>query len=84
MALKKIGGKDFARSRSFKDLAINFAKNPFTDDVSVINNENAIKQAVRNLILTTPGEKPFQPLVGSRVNDLLFELFYAFSDNSLE
>jgi len=84
MALKKIGGKDFARSRSFKDLAINFAKNPFTDDVSAINNENAIKQAVRNLILTTPGEKPFQPLVGSRVNDLLFEPLDAFTANALE
>ena len=84
MALKQVGGKDFARSRSFKDLAINFAKNPFTDDVSAIKNENAIKQAIRNLILTTPGEKPFQPLVGSRVNDLLFEPLDAFTANALE
>lgn len=84
MALKQVGGKDFARSRSFKDLAINFAKNPFTDDVSAIKNENAIKQAIKNLILTTPGEKPFQPLVGSRVNDLLFEPLDAFTANALE
>ena len=48
-------------------------KNSFTDDVSTKKNDNAIKQAVRNLILTRPGEKPFQPNKGSAVQGLLFE-----------
>lgn len=44
------------------------------DDLIALKNENAIARSIRNLILTTPGEKPFQPLVGSRVSALLFEL----------
>ena len=39
---------------------------------------------IKNLILTTPGEKPFQPLVGSRVNDLLFEPLDPFTADSLQ
>ena len=84
MALRKIAGKDFKKSRRFVDLAISFAKNPFTDDASVVKNDNSIKQSVKNLILTTPGEKPFQPLIGSRVNDLLFEPLDPFTADSLK
>jgi phage baseplate assembly protein W len=84
MALKSIGGNTFKKSRSFKDVAVNFSKNPFTDDLSVVNNDNSIKQAVKNLILTSPGEKPFQPLVGSAVNRLLFEPLDAFTADAVE
>ena len=83
MALKKIGGSDLKRSRSFKDFSINFSKNPFTDDLSIVNNDNSIKQAVKNIILTSPGEKPFQPLVGSSVNRLLFEPLDAFTADTI-
>ena len=83
MSLKKISGSNLKKSRSFKDLSINFSKNPFTDDLSVVNNDNSIKQAVKNLILTSPGEKPFQPLVGSSVNSLLFEPLDAFSVDTI-
>ena len=72
MALKQITGKQFKKSRSFLDLNIALSRNPFTDDISTVKNDNAIKQSVKNLVLTTPGEKPFQPLIGSKINDLLF------------
>jgi|TARA_R100000030_G_scaffold60221_1_gene45444 phage baseplate assembly protein W len=84
MSLKRIGGADFKKSKSFKDFSTNFARNPFTDDLSVVTNDNSIKQAVKNLILTTPGEKPFQPLVGSSVNSLLFEPLDAFTVDTIE
>ena len=83
MALKKIGGSDLKRSKSFKDFSVNFARNPFTDDLSIVNNDNSIKQAVKNIILTSPGEKPFQPLVGSSVNRLLFEPLDAFTADTI-
>ena len=83
MTLKKIGGSNLKRSRSFKDLSVNFDKNPFTDDLSVVNNDNSIKQAIKNLILTAPGEKPFQPLVGSSVSQLLFEPLDAFTADTI-
>ena len=38
---------------------------------------------MKNLILTAPGEKPFQPLVGSSVRDLLFEPLDAFTVDTL-
>jgi phage baseplate assembly protein W len=62
-------------SRSFKDVSLAFSRNPLTADINILKNENAIKNAVKNIILTKPGEKLFEPLFGSRVNDLLFENF---------
>jgi hypothetical protein len=58
--------------------------NPFTKDIYKVTNENSIKQAVKNLVLTVPGEKPFQPLVGSRVNELLFEPLDAFTADAIK
>lgn len=73
MALKDISNRDFKKSRSFKDISTNLVRNPFTKDVSAVSNEDAIKQAVKNLVLTVPGEKLFNPRYGSRVSQLLFE-----------
>jgi phage baseplate assembly protein W len=83
MALKQITGKQFKKSRSFLDLNIALSRNPFTDDISTVKNDNAIKQSVKNLVLTTPGEKPFQPLIGSKINDLLFEPLDAFTSDAI-
>jgi phage baseplate assembly protein W len=83
MALKPISGKDVKRSKSFKDFNVSFARNLFTDDVSAVTNENSIKQSIKNLILTVPGEKPFQPLVGSRVYELLFEPLDPFTVDAI-
>ena len=84
MALKEIGPREQKTSQAFKDIAMAFGKNHFTDDVNIVKNEESIKQSVRNLILTTPGEKPFQPLTGSRVNELLFEPLDPFTADSLQ
>ena len=65
-------------SRSFKDLSIGMLANPNTEDFSVVKNENAIKQSVRNLILTEFGERPFAPQNGSRLRSMLFENFDVF------
>ncbi|MBU38047.1 MAG: hypothetical protein CMA59_00830 [Euryarchaeota archaeon] len=71
-------------SRGFKDLAVSFKANPSTGDFGVVKNENAIKQSVRNLILTQFGERPFQEEIGSRVNTLLFEPWDPFSVDALK
>ena len=60
-------------SKGFLDVSASFQVNPINNDVIVTRNENAIARALRNLIFTIPGEKPFQPLVGSNVTGLLFE-----------
>ena len=84
MALKTITSGDFKKSRAFADIIMSFKRNPFTDDASIVRNDNAIKQAIKNLILTTPGEKPFQPTVGSKVMDMLFEPLDPFTADAVK
>lgn len=84
MALKTITSGDFKKSRAFADVLMSFKRNPFTDDASIVRNDNAIKQAIKNLILTTPGEKPFQPTVGSKVMDMLFEPLDPFTADAVK
>jgi len=70
-------------SRSFKDLSFNFTKNPVTNDIVVLKNEEAIKQSVKNLILTKINERPFRPLLGTNTTSFLFELGPEVAANSL-
>lgn len=65
-------------SRQFRDFGIGMKSNPNTEDFSVVKNENAIKQSMKNLLLTEFGERPFQPTTGSRVRSMLFENFDIF------
>jgi phage baseplate assembly protein W len=71
-------------SRGYKDLSISFRSNPSTGDFGIVKNENAIKQAVRNLLLTDLGERPFQPSVGSRIKGLLFEPWDVFTADEIK
>ena len=60
-----------------KILASDFHKDltivPGKEDISRKLNENAIKESIRNIILTNKGERPFQPTLGCDLNKLLFE-----------
>ena len=44
-------------------------------DLVALRNENAIARSIRNLVMTIPGERPFNPVLGSNVYQLLFENF---------
>ena len=61
------------RSIGFKDLSASFENNPLNNDLIGLRNENAIARSVRNLVQTIQGERPFQPVLGSNVNNLLFD-----------
>ena len=62
-------------SRRYRDIDLNFARNPVTNDIVKIEDVNAVKRSVRNLIQTNFYERPFHPELGSGVRDLLFENF---------
>ena len=62
-------------SRSFKDISLSFDPHPVTKDLPVLKNENAIRRSVRNLVQTIPGERFFNPLLGSSVYESLFDLY---------
>ena len=70
-------------SRSFKDLSFNMTKNPITDDIVILKNEEAIKQSVKNLVLTQINERPFNPLLGTNTTSYLFELSTEVSENKI-
>lgn len=57
----------------FSDFLDNFEKHPITNAVARLTNEEAIKQSIKNLILTNVGERVFEPTVGSYVRASLFE-----------
>jgi hypothetical protein len=61
-------------SRGFKDFSLSFKKHPITNDLIVLTNESAIKNAVINLIRTRVGEKFFNSNIGTNVNNSIFEL----------
>ena len=61
-------------SIAFKDINLSFKRHPVTNDVVSINDEDAIKRSVKNIIFTIMGEKPFSPEFGSVINDSLFDL----------
>ena len=44
-----------------------------TSDLFLSTNEDSVKQSIINLLLTNPGEKLFNPTLGSEINKILFE-----------
>ena len=62
-------------SRRFRDLDLDFTRNPVTNDVNVVEDIIAVKRAVKNLVQTNFYERPFQPELGCGIRELLFENF---------
>ena len=59
--------------QTFKDLSVTFKKHPVTDDLVTVKDKAAIVQSITALLLTRKGERPFQPLLGSGIQNILFE-----------
>ena len=66
-------------SRAFKDISLSFIFSlwvfwhPVTNDVTVLKNEDAIKKSVVNLCRTRINERFFNDLLGTSIEDSLFE-----------
>ena len=61
-------------SRKFKDISLSFVRNPVTNDILAITDADAIKKSVINLVRTRSGERFYNRLLGSEVEDSMFEL----------
>lgn len=64
--------------QTYSDFTDNFTKNPVTNELVVLSNEQSVTQALKNLVLTNPGERFFNPFFGSGVTGSLFEQFTPF------
>ena len=62
-----------ANSKAFKDIDLSFMPHPVSGDIRVLKNEDSIKRAVRNLVQTIDGERPFQSNLGTDVTRSLFD-----------
>lgn len=69
---------------TFTDLSLLFIPNPRTKDLVKLEDEEAIKFSVKNLILTKNYEKPFHPEIGCQVNAMLFENFSSTIENVIK
>lgn len=56
----------------FADFMPEFTANPATGDLYRNLNDFAIRESLKNLILTEKGERPFQPTLGSTIRHSLF------------
>ena len=63
-----------ANTNRYKDLDLDFIAHPVTGDVVQKINKDSIKGALKNLILMTRFDKPFQPHIDSKIREMLFEL----------
>ena len=60
-------------TRIYRDLDLFFGKKGTDSDVSVVEDVQAVKRSVRNLVLLNEYEKPFHPEIHGGVRDMLFE-----------
>jgi len=60
-------------NRIYSDLNLSFTKNPATKDVAKIFDVQAIKRAVKNIILTNKYERAFNSDFGCNLRGFLFE-----------
>jgi len=69
--------------RSWADLDLDFAKHPVTKDIVRKTDVEAVKRAVRNIILTNRYDKPFHPEIDGGVTRHLFGLSTAHTKHDI-
>lgn len=60
--------------RPYKDISLSFKRHPVTNDIFSINGKDVIKRSVINLIRTKVGERFFASILGTDIENLLFDL----------
>ena len=61
------------KDKSYVDISLAFTPSPVTGDLTLLKNERAINNAVKNIIMTAPGEVVFNRNYGSVVSTYLFD-----------
>lgn len=57
----------------YSDLPLSLSIHPITQDLTALNDIDAVKQSVKNLVVTNFTERLFAPQLGSNITGLLFE-----------
>lgn len=72
------------QTSKYSDFALNFEANPFSGDIGVLTQENAVKQAIKNLVLTNLYGRPFQPRKAGNIKSMLFENFTPVAETNIK
>ena len=72
-----------SRAVDYLDIDLTFAKRP-SGDVYKKKDAAAVKQSIKNLLLTDFYEKPFQPFFGANLRAMLFELADEDTEDEVE
>ena len=72
-----------SRSKKYSDIDLTLAVKA-SGEIFKKTDAAAVKQAVKNLILTNFYEKPFSPLFGGNIRDLLFDLADVDAEDDIE
>jgi len=62
------------KDKTFIDVSLAFEPNPLSKDLTVLLDERAINNSLKNLVLIAPSEVPFDRDIGSRVREYLFDM----------
>ena len=57
----------------YQDFKKTLEKSPVSADLTLLKDEDAVKESIRNLILTDRGERLMQPNLGGNITAMLFE-----------
>ena len=71
-------------TRTFSDVNFNLERHPATNDVLRVYDLEAIKAAVKHLVLTEFYGRPFHPEVGSAIAGILFENWGQLTKKAIE
>lgn len=72
-----------ARTRQYVDIDLSFVAKS-SGEIYKKTNAAAVKQAIKNLLLTNRTEKPFEPNFGGDLNRFLFSLSEDFDEDELK
>ena len=62
------------RNVVYKDVDLLFDIHPVTRKINTLTNNRAISRALKTLVLTDKGERPYQPFLGGNIRSRLFDL----------
>jgi len=72
-----------SRNKAYKDIDLQFLAKP-NGDIFKKTDAAAVKQSMKNLLMTGLGERPFRPALGGNLGVLLFENATTSSTQELE
>ena len=68
----------------FKDIPLSFTAHPITGNVKALVNRDAVKQSVKNIVLTNFYERPYAPTLGGDILAQLFENMDPITEYNVE